>query len=422
MLGSSPRHPWRRFWRQPRRAPRAVEGARRGGRGPGHPRSPLGPPEVYVYDVVCSSDIRQQIPDCRFRGGFAHGNYAYLTPVYKVNAGWGGVLVRLDLSDFSTVDSLDLRTIDNELQFFEGGFVHGDYGYLVPTSTTGWTISYDVRLGKVVRFSLSDFSLSAVQVLDLAQTDVKLKGFSGGFTDGVWGYMVPWYPATTAGRIQIYTGKLARFQLADFSTVQVLDLEAIDSSLKGFYKGFYAGGWGYLLKSRTGGSGDGKMVRFSVADFTTVEVLDLTNTDADLKGFFGGFTDGTWGYAVPYHGGSGVGFFGKVPRFRLDDFSTVEVLNLADHDPALTGFYNGFTDGTFGYVMGYYNGAYNRNVVRFSVADFSTIEVRDFSAEVGSDSMTPGGFVHGDNSYAITANGKVIRFDAQPAVQAAAPS
>merc|ERR1719382_515753 len=68
--------------------------------------------------------------------------------------------------------------------------------------------------------------------------------------------------------------------------------------------------------------------------------------------------------------------------------------------------------------MGYYNGAYNRNVVRFSVADFSTIEVRDFSAEVGSDSMTPGGFVHGDNSYAITANGKVIRFDAQPAVQA----
>eukprot|EP00959_Pyramimonas_sp_CCMP1952_P336472 7045462-Pyramimonas_sp.AAC.1 len=57
--------------------------------------------------------------------------------------------------------------------------------------------------------------------------------------------MVPWYPATTAGRIPIYSGKVARFSLADFSTVQVLDLEAIDPSLEGFYKGFFAGGWGY---------------------------------------------------------------------------------------------------------------------------------------------------------------------------------
>ncbi|CAK0882409.1 unnamed protein product [Prorocentrum cordatum] len=149
----------------------------------------------------------------------------------------------------------------------------------------------------------------------------------------------------------------------------------------------------------------------------------LTNTDAGLAGFFGAFTDGTWGYAVPYHSGSGgSGHFGKVPRFRLDDFSTVQVLNLADQNPGLTGFYNGFTDGTFGYVMGYDNGAYHRTKVRFNLADFSTIEVRDFASEVGNkDHMTAGGFVHGDDSYVVTAGGKVIRFDAQPAAQATPP-
>ncbi|CAK0792051.1 unnamed protein product [Prorocentrum cordatum] len=89
--------------------------------------------------------------------------------------------------------------------------------------------------------------------------------------------------------------------------------------------------------------------------------------------------------------------------------------------------------------MGYYNGAYHRTVVRFSLADFSTIEVRDFASEVGNDHMTAGGFVHGDDSYvgndhmtaggfvhgddsyAVTAGGKVIRFDAQPAAQATPP-
>ncbi|CAK0883780.1 unnamed protein product [Prorocentrum cordatum] len=148
-----------------------------------------------------------------------------------------------------------------------------------------------------------------------------------------------------------------------------------------------------------------------------------TNTDAGLAGFFGGFTDGTWGYVVPYHSGSGgSGHFGKVPRFRLDDFSTVQVLNLADQNPALTGFYNGFTDGAFGYVMGYDSGAYHIAVVRFNLADFSTIEVRDFASEVGNkDHMTAGGFVHGDDSYAVTAGGRVICFDAQPAAQAAPP-
>ena len=58
----------------------------------------------------------------------------------------------------------------------------------------------------------------------------------------------------------------------------------------------------------------GKVARFDLATFSAVEVLDLTSTDGDLKGFIGGFTDGTHGYLVPHNNGAK---FGKVARFEL---------------------------------------------------------------------------------------------------------
>jgi len=51
-----------------------------------------------------------------------------------------------------------------------------------------------------------------------------------------------------------------------------------------------------------------------VSDFSSVSVLDLTATDSDLKGFKGGFTDGTYGYMVPFINDGGIG---KVARFSV---------------------------------------------------------------------------------------------------------
>ena len=85
------------------------------------------------------------------------------------------------------------------------------------------------------------------------------------------------------------------------------------------------------------------------------KVLNLQSTDADLKGFYGGFTDGRFGYFVPYYNGA---YFGKVARVDLSDFSTVTVLNLQNTDADLKGFHGGFTDGRFGYFVPRYNGAY----------------------------------------------------------------
>jgi len=198
-------------------------------------------------------------------------------------------------------------------------------------------------------------------VLDLTATDSDLGGFMGGFTDGTYGYLVPYGNGAR--------GKVARFSLSDFSTVSLLDLTATDSDLKGFNGGFTDGTYGYLVPYSNGASFN-KVARFSLSDFSSVSVLDLTATDSDLRGFVGGFTDGTYGYLVPWY--NGAASFGKVARFLLSDFSTVSVLDLTATatDSDLKGFRGGFTDGTYGYMVpfqNFQNGAYFGKVARFSV-------------------------------------------------------
>ena len=65
----------------------------------------------------------------------------------------------------------------------------------------------------------------------------------------------------------------------------------------------------------------GKVARFDLSSFSQVQVLDLTATDTDLKGFLGGFASGDHGYVVPYDNG-------KVARFDLSTFTNVQVLDL----------------------------------------------------------------------------------------------
>ena len=57
------------------------------------------------------------------------------------------------------------------------------------------------------------------------------------------------------------------------------------------------------------------LVLSSSFSFFSNSILDLTLTDADLKGFIGGFTDGRYGYFVPYNNGA---YFGKVARVYMN--------------------------------------------------------------------------------------------------------
>ena len=99
--------------------------------------------------------------------------------------------------------------------------------------------------------------------------------------------------------------------------MDVLDVPtaAGDDTLVGFMGGFASGDFGYLAPKDNGGSAFGQAVRFDLATFTQVEVLDLPDVtgDSSLVGFTGGFAKGPYGYLVP--GGEGSGRKGKVVRF-----------------------------------------------------------------------------------------------------------
>jgi len=354
-------------------------------------------------------DLTATDPDLKgFRGGFTDGTYGYLVPYDNGNVHNGNV-ARFSLSDFSSVSVLDLTATDPDLKGFRGGFTDGTYGYMMPYYNGAY-------FGKVARFLLSDFS--SVSVLDLTATDSDLKGFIGGFTDGTYGYLVP----NNNGAAPF--GKVARFSLSDFSSVSVLELTATDSDLKGFLGGFTDGTYGYLVPNNNGAAPFGKVARFSLSDFSSVSVLDLTATDSDLKGFQGGFTDGTYGYMVPHYNGEGdAEAFGKVARFSLSDFSSVSVLDLTATDPELNGFVGGFTDGTYGYlvplysyVVPTYNGVNYGKVARFSLSDFSSVSVLDLTATDSDLKGFRGGFTDGTYGYMVPYQGaggyfgKVARF------------
>ena len=238
-----------------------------------------------------------------FIGGFTDGSYGYFVPNYNC------VVARVDLQNFAAggVTMLNLTGIDSTLKGFWGGFTDGSCGYLVPYYNGSF------YSGKVVRIDLHNFNTGGVTVLDLESQDTQLVGFVGGFTDGRFGYFVPSY--TSSG----YSGRVARVDLQNFtlSGVAALDLAMVDSGLVGFKGGFTDGRFGYFVPSSNSPGYSGKLARVDLQNFSTnsVTILDLAAVDGGLKGFWGGFTDGRFGYFVPDYDGSG--YSGKVARIPL---------------------------------------------------------------------------------------------------------
>ena len=56
---------------------------------------------------------------------------------------------------------------------------------------------------------------------------------------------------------------------------------------------------------------EGRTIQLCI--FSNVAVLHLTATDSDRKGFEGGFSDGTYGYLVPYYNGARFGEVCTIP-------------------------------------------------------------------------------------------------------------
>ncbi|EOD39079.1 hypothetical protein EMIHUDRAFT_109095 [Emiliania huxleyi CCMP1516] len=164
--------------------------------------------------------------------------------------------------------------------------------------------------GYAVRVSLSDFSSSGVEYLNLADTNSNLKGFRGGFATDAHAYYVPSYNSAPN-----FHGYAARVSLSDFSSsgVEYLNLADTDSNLKGFDGGFATDAHAYYVPFNNGAK-SGYAVRVSLSDFSSsgVEYLNLADTNSNLKGFGGGFATAAHAYYVPHHNGAYSGYAARV--------------------------------------------------------------------------------------------------------------
>jgi len=85
-----------------------------------------------------------------------------------------------------SVEYLNLAETNSNLKGFRGGFVTDTHAYYVPFNNGALS-------GYAARVSLSDFTSSGVEYLNLADTNSNLKGFYGGFATDTHAYYVPYY-------------------------------------------------------------------------------------------------------------------------------------------------------------------------------------------------------------------------------------
>ena len=97
--------------------------------------------------------------------------------------------------------------------------------------------------GNVVRIDTFDFTLHGVSVFNTATAprgqvpnipDNDLRGFSGGFASGKYGFFVPYFNGAN------FSSKLGRISLDNWEEIQLMDLQQVLPELRGFSAGFFS--------------------------------------------------------------------------------------------------------------------------------------------------------------------------------------
>lgn len=174
-------------------------------------------------------------------------NYAYFVPFLQVRDAesfqlnpYSGLIARVDLRDFTSVQYMNLTQVDAELRGFMRGFAYRQYVFLVPHRSGEYTPGRRGFSGKVARIDTNDFSLTGVSYLDLPTTlrsqvpsleDNDLRGFKGGVASGKFGHFVPYFNGVD------FSGKLCRINLDTFNEVELVDLTMQDAALAGYSGG-----------------------------------------------------------------------------------------------------------------------------------------------------------------------------------------
>ena len=333
-----------------------------------------------------------------FLGGFTDGRYAYLVPHY--NGAYHGLFTRVELNNWTTtgISFVNVATGNANAQGFHSGFTDGRYGYLVPHYNGAYR-------GILTRIDLQNFTTSGVSYLDVSTNNANAKCFIGGFTDGRYAYLVPWNNSA-------YHGILTRVDLQNFTTsgVTYLDVStAGNTNAKGFHGGFTDGRYGYLVP-HSNGAYHGILTRVDLQNFTIsgVSYVNVSTGNANAAGFIGGFTDGRYGYLVPYN--NSTARHGIFTRIDLQNFTTSGVTYLDVSTAGNTnakGFYGGFTDGRYAYLVPNNNGAYNGILTRVELDNFTTSGVTYMDVSTFGNTGAKGfngGFTDGRHAYLIPYN------------------
>ncbi|GMF54014.1 unnamed protein product [Phytophthora fragariaefolia] len=373
--------------------------------------------------------------------------YAYLVPYF--NGEYHGRVARIELdlkgkkrprparflefSDYETpngvgpydeqVNVIDMASLDPEFKGFYSGFTafskttFVNETYLVPAAddpnyqTTHWRVTLkalytpspthsgfgipseleqDVEFlymvpfyngttftSKILRVMALTFSLATpiIEVLDVGALDSSLRGFGSSFTDGFYGYLVP-----RENENGLF-GKLVRFRINNFTatSVEVLDLVAIHPH----YMGFKGDELTTNLREFPV-SNSGLIVRVDLNTFSVAGSLDLSTIHPDLCGFSGAVTVTHFAYFVPYmrvrepDSQELNPYSGLVGRVDLRDFTSVHYLNLTTVDSGLRGFMKGFAYRQYVFLVPHRTMFYDRNG-RTQSGKVARIDTNDFS-------------------------------------------
>ncbi|KAL4111027.1 hypothetical protein PRIC1_002710 [Phytophthora ramorum] len=204
--------------------------------------------DLTTFRVAGSLDLAEVHPDlCGFSGAVTVTHYAYFVPYMRVREPasqelnpYSGLVARVNLRDFVSVQYLNLTAVDSGLRGFMRGFAYRQYVFLVPHRALFLDPKGPTQSGKVARIDTNNFTPSGVSYLDLTTAlrsqvpnfaDSDLRGFSGGVVSGKYGFFIPYFNGAT------FSGKVCRINLDKFDEVQTLDLTQLDSELRGFADG-----------------------------------------------------------------------------------------------------------------------------------------------------------------------------------------
>ncbi|GMF09218.1 unnamed protein product [Phytophthora lilii] len=198
--------------------------------------------DLDTFRIAGSLDLANTHPDlCGFSGAVT-GTQQHLDeePASEEVNPYSGLIARIDLRDFTSVQYLDLTVVNDGLRGFIKGFSYRQYVFLVPHRAQYFNSKRPTQSGKVARIDTNNFTPTGVTYLDLTTAlrsqvpdfaDSDLRGFNGGFVSGKYGFFVPYFNGAT------FSGKVCRINLDKFDEVQTLDLTQLDNRLRGFADG-----------------------------------------------------------------------------------------------------------------------------------------------------------------------------------------